>query len=197
MFDRILDLDLLAVLEDSLGQQSQDALLQLVLVRHAIIVTAIQNDSIVLWKLLKLVAQFSVDLTLGALDYISETWIIDTEHMSCIAEAYVQVIEHTKSAEVRARAATDLADLLDCAFDGTDVTKGILWQIDHLPALLQQDTQTPNLANAQLRLSGWALLKEFIFDETPSVSPRLETWCRMLRNAGDSYNVRENFLCKS
>jgi hypothetical protein len=191
--DRLLEHNMSDKLKEALAESSNEALVQLALVRHVIIVAAIKNDSILLWQSLKLIAQFSVDLALAALNDISEMWTFDTEHMSCLAEAYVQIIEHSDSAEVRAKATIDLTDLLDQTFDGTDVTKGILWQIDHIPVLLQQGVQSPNLTNAQLRISGWCLLKEIIFETSSSVSPRLEAWGHMLSDAGNAYNVSELF----
>lgn len=168
---------------------SQDALLQLAIVRRAIYMTSLRNDSIGLWRVLKIVAQLSTDLTSAALTNISEAWRATTGNLVCLVEAYVQIIEFAASPDVRATAAINLADLLDASFDGTDLTKGVLWEIDHLPRLLQEGSQSPNISNAQLRISGWVLQKEVQFQSPPESSECLEAWGHILAAAGDANNV--------
>jgi len=187
--NKIFELNISSDIRAALANASGNALLELATVRHIIYVTAAQNDSIALWRALKLISQLSVDLTLAALSSMAEVWDFDTEHMSSLVEAYLQVIENTESGEVRAVAVTYLADLLDKSFDGTEITKGVLWDIQNIPDMLQQTRLSPKLANAQLRISGWVLLTDVIFDSETRPSSRFEAWGYMINEAGAASNV--------
>lgn len=190
----ILSLELDRDIDATLQESSTDALLQIAIVQHSILAKAVMVDVVGLWKLFKTVAQTSVDVTLAALENITKVWICNVDNLSCLVQAYTTIIENSEATEVRAAVVTAIADALDSSFDGTDVAKGLLWEIDHIPELLQETTPSPDLANAQLRISGWTMLKEVIFDMNPLPSERVDVWGRVLTSAGDANNVRESSL---
>jgi hypothetical protein len=197
MTNRIFSHDACSELRDMLGANPAEALLRTAMVRRAIYTTAIRDDSAGLRGILKFVAETSTDITLAALECIPQAWnpTLFEGALSELSEAYLVVVENSLSPEVRAIATTNLADALDRGFCMNDeIHREAVYKLRALGPHLSDGLGSPNLSNAEIRVSGWILLQWLLPTSTPTpawLAERMQAWGSMLSSAGHANKVRK------
>jgi len=171
----------------SLKTKTPCALVENARARQSIYATALNNATgpMGLRIMLGLVSKSSTDVTLAALECVPDVFKSDFH-------AYIAAIEETKSIEVRCLALLNLAESLDETFRLDFSSKDLLIKLQDLAPILQQTRGSPQLSNAEIRISGWMLLVHFVERHvaySESIKLQIVEWGRMLSAAGDAYNV--------
>jgi hypothetical protein len=186
--------------ESAINTSQPNALLQLSLLRQAVLLTGLHKDSVRLWRLLKMTVQSSSDLALAAISYVSEAWPASTISLSPISMAFIQIIEFSSSSQVRAAAITELSRTMDSYFDiSLDEHKGLLWELEPIVDWLAAGESSPQLVNAEISLSGWVHLRNFLpgieheVEALSKLSSTMMAWGSLLSSAGHSRNVSQQF----
>jgi hypothetical protein len=186
-------------------------------VRRAVFTTALRADTLGLQNVISFAAALDTDVALAAVEIIPNAWGSHTSAGALfgLVKAYMSAIEMTQSPEVRAAAIFNIAEVVDQLFgriDSKNVERGqnktqhpsldlneaIRSEIKGLGALLKDETKTPSLSNAEIRISGSLLVCEYVSQKhfnraLDTYKSRMEAWGKLLVGAGDASNVRPGY----
>jgi len=165
------------------------------LARRAVCNIVLREDYTQLTEVFDHAMRLGTDVALAALTFMSgATLARSTTAISEICQAYISTIVIFDSSEIRATALVELYNALAAGFpkidSGLREISPALIKLAECLAMTRK--QSPDLQNAELKMSGWLLLANIypIRNDATKVVEKIRSWSRVVSLAGRKIEVR-------
>jgi hypothetical protein len=164
---------------------------------HALYSTATMFQMDQLYKLIESAISYDIDIACDILDHISIIWNVKDNQAGDLAKAleiYISAYSATESNRIRTVALRNIADTLEQLFQSGSPWRAYVscQNFRHFGLSLCMKG-TPDLSNAEIRITGSLLALDFLYhnqqNSVNEVAGRIQEWGIMLSDHGSCGNV--------